>query len=62
MITHLNYVDWLDWVPAIAFALIFGVFAFSLLRLWRMDARDVERAAHLPLEDDTPRETEKKTR
>jgi len=52
MITHLTYEDCLNWVPAIAFALIFGVFAFSLLRLWRMDAKEANRAARLPLEDD----------
>ncbi len=55
MLSHLHYEDFLDWVPAIAFALIFGVFAFSALRLWRMDARQANRTAQLPLEDEQPR-------
>ena len=61
MLTHLNYEDWLDWVPAIAFAIVFGVFSFSLLRLWRMDSRQTNHAANLPLEDDAPNSVEKKT-
>ncbi len=51
MLYHLNYEDWLAWVPAIAFAIVFGVYAFSALRLWRMDSRHAERAARLPLDD-----------
>ena len=62
MLTHLNYEEWLDWVPAIAFALVFGVFAFSALRLWRMDTRQADRAARLPLEDDAPQPPAEHTR
>jgi hypothetical protein len=62
MITHLIYEDWLDWVPAIAFALVFGVFAFSLLRLWRMDSHQADHAARLPLETDSPRPNGENTR
>jgi len=62
MLSHLNYQDWLDWVPAIAFALVFGVFAFSVLRLWRMDDRRANRAARLPLENEQPQPDEKISR
>jgi len=62
MISHLHYEEFLDWVPAIAFALIFGVFAFSALRLWRMDSRQADRAALLPLADEQPQSSEGKTR
>lgn len=55
MITHLHYEAWLDWVPALAFALIFGVFAFSLLRLWLMKPGEADHQARRPLEDEAPK-------
>ena len=61
MLSHLHYESFLDWVPAIAFALSFGVFAFSALRLWRMDSSRADRAARLPLESEQPRPGEKQS-
>lgn len=55
MISHLHYEEWLDWVPALAFAIIFGVFAFAMLRLWKMKPSQAEAAARLPLENDSPK-------
>ncbi len=62
MFSNLNYQEWLDWVPAISFALIFGVFAFSALWLWKMDDRKSDHAAQLPLEDEQTRPVGKKSR
>jgi len=53
MITHLHYEDYLDWVPAISLAIVFGVCAFTLLWLWRMKPNHASRAANLPLEDES---------
>ncbi len=50
MISNLNYEEWHRWVPFVAFGLIFGVFAISLVRLCLMKNDQADRAASLPLE------------
>ncbi len=51
--------SWHDYVPYICFALIGGAFIMILIRVFTMKKEDVNRIAHLPLNDNIESETER---
>ena len=51
--------SWHDYVPYICFALVGGAFIMILIRVFTMKKEDVERIAHIPLEDNTDNKTER---
>ena len=49
MFKRLIYEDWLSLIPIASFFLTFGVFVFFFVRALRLEKKEANRLAHLPL-------------
>lgn len=52
MFKRIIYDDWTSIIPLISFWLTFGVFLAITVRALLLKRKQVERSAHMPLEDD----------
>lgn len=50
MFKRINYADWVEIVPYLAFTLTFAVFIILVIRTLKMGKANAERIASLPLE------------
>lgn len=57
MFSRLQFSEWQMLVPLVAFLLTFAGFLVLCLRTWRMNPRERDHLAHLPLESDLPTPT-----
>ena len=59
MFKRINYEDWHEIVPLVAFGLTFCVFTFFLVRAFLIKKSDAEYLANLPLQKDLNNPTKK---